>query len=127
MLPHTLTDFRFLEHKAAEVGVEVMGSDGEGESMYTGVFQLQQDFDHALGKISGGGEAAEVRRTSIVMAVDFGNGHVVRCPWCNTVYSVTKERKKKWLGQEITCPNEECGGPLRVNPFLVERRHGRVS
>jgi len=126
-LQDTLTDFRFLEHKAAEVGVEVPGGDGKGETVYTGVFHLQRDFDHALQKIPGGGGAAGARRPLIVTAVDFGDGHVVRCPWCNTVHTVTKERKSKWLGQEIACPNDECGGPLKVNPFVVGRAHGRVS
>ena len=123
----TLTDFRFLEHKAAEVGVELPGGDGEGETVYSGVFHLQQDFDHALRRMPGGGGAAGGRRPLIVTAVDFGDGHVVRCPWCNTVHRVTKERKTKWLGHEITCPNEECGGPLKVNPFMVGRAHGRGS
>jgi hypothetical protein len=123
----TLTDFHFLEHKAAEVGVEVPGGDGEGETVYSGVFHLQQDFDHALGKIPGAGGAAGGRRPLIVTAVDFGDGHVVRCPWCNTVHSVTKERKENWLGNKVTCPNEECGGPLKVNQFVVERTHGRTK
>jgi hypothetical protein len=121
----TLTDFRFLEHKAAEVGVEAPGGDGQGETVYTGVFQLQQDFDHVLQRIPGGGGAAGGRRPLIVTAVDFGKGHVVRCPWCNTTHAVSEERRRDWLGQEITCPNKECGGPLKVNPFVVDRAQGR--
>ncbi len=117
----TLTDFHFLEHKAAEVGVEVPGGDGEGETVYSGVFHLQQDFDHALRKMPGGGGAAGGRRPLIVTAVDFGDGLVVRCPWCNTSHPLTEERKRGWLGNETPCPNEECGGPLKVNPFVVER------
>jgi hypothetical protein len=124
-LHDTLTDFRFLEHKAAEVGVELPGGDGKGETVYTGVFHLQRDFDHALGKIPGGGGAAGTRRPLIVTVTDFGKGHVVRCPWCNTVHAVTEERKKEWLGQPIACPNEKCRGPLKVNSFVVERSHGR--
>ena len=73
-LHDTLTDFRFLEHKADEVGVEVSGGDGEGETVYSGVFHLQQDFDPALRKIPGGGGAAGGRRPLIVTAVDFGDG-----------------------------------------------------
>jgi hypothetical protein len=123
----TLTDFHFLEHKAAEVGVEVSGGDGEGETVYGGVFHLQQDFDHVLRKMPGGGGAAGRRRPLIVTAVDFGDGHVVRCPWCNTSHPLTKERKKEWLGKETACPNEECGGPLKVNTFVVDRAAGRGS
>jgi hypothetical protein len=123
-LHDTLTDFRFLEHKAAEVGVESPGGDGVGETVYSGVFHLQQDFDHALRNIPGGGGGSGARRPLIVTAVDFGDGHVVRCPWCNTAHTVTKERKRKWLGEETTCPNEDCGGPLKLNPFVVERPTG---
>jgi hypothetical protein len=121
-LHDTLTDFRFLEHKAAEVGVEeTTDTDGKTSKLYTGVLQLQDDFDHALEKMPGGGGAAGGRRPLIVTAVDFGGGHVVRCPWCSTAHAVTKERKREWLGQEIICPNDECSGPLKVNPFVCER------
>jgi len=124
-VPDTLTDFRFLEHKAAAVGVEVPGGDGEGEAVYGGVFQFERDFDHALRKIPGGGGRAGGRRPLIVTAVDFGKGHVIRCPWCNTMHALTHERRTEWLGRQIACPNDECGGPLKVNPFVVGRAHGR--
>jgi hypothetical protein len=123
-LQDTLTDFRFLEHKAAEVGVELPGGDGKGETVYTGVFHLQRDFDHALGKIPGGGGAAGTRRPLIVTVTDFGKGHVLRCPWCNTMHAVTEERKREWPGKQIACPNEKCRGPLKVNSFVVERAPG---
>ena len=120
----TLTDFRFLEHKAAEVGVERPARDALGETIYTGVFHLQHDYDHALQKIPGGGEAAGARRPLIVTAVETCDGHIVRCPWCNTVHSVAKEQKAEWLGQALVCPNEKCGRPLKVNSFLVKRARG---
>jgi hypothetical protein len=115
----TLTDFRFLEHKAAEVGVvEHAGADGKATKTYAGVFALQDDYELALAK-SGGGEAA-ARRALIVTAVDSGDGLKVGCPWCNT-RSVCEQ---EWRGKEIECPN--CKGPLRVNPFVVgEKRETR--
>jgi hypothetical protein len=112
----TLTDFRFLEHKAAKVGVEKPPGDDEGETVYTGVFQLQQDYEHALQKIPGGSGAAGQRRPLIVTAVDFGDGLVVRCPWCNTLVPFQDE----WLGQEEPCPEEGCGGPWKVNAFVCQ-------
>jgi hypothetical protein len=75
----------------------------------------------------GGGGRAGDRRPLIVTAVDFDDGLVVRCPWCNTAHPLSEERRREWLGQEVTCPKEECGGPLKVNPFVVERTHGLVS
>lgn len=119
----TLTDFRFLEHKAAEVGV-VKPPEEEGETVYTGVYELQQDYELALAEMPGGEGAGADRRPLIVTATDFGDGLVVRCPWCNTSHPLPddeEEREEKWLDQEIDCPNEECGGPLKVNSFVCER------
>ena len=110
----TLTDFRFLEHKAAEVGVdEHKDAEGNTTTTYTGVFQLQDDYELAVAKF-GGGEAA-ARKPLIVTGVDFGDGMVIRCPWCNT----SSPFQEKWRGKEIKCPNKKCKGPLRVNKFVV--------
>ena len=83
--------------------------------MYTGVLQLQDDFTHALEKMPGG--AAATRRPIIVSATDFGDGLVIRCPFCNEFTPFNNN----WLDQEIECPQEGCDGPLKVNPFVVER------
>jgi len=115
----TLTDFCFLEQKAAEVGVEASGGDGEGETVYTGVLQLQGDYERALRKMPGGSVEAGGRRPLIVTAVDLGEGLMVRCPWCNTEHPVTEERRPQWLGEVIACPNEGCEGKLKVNPIIA--------
>jgi hypothetical protein len=110
----TMTDFKFLEHKVAEVGVEEhQGSDGSTTATYTGVFQLQGDYELALERF-GGGSVGE-RKPLIVTGVDFGHGDgmVVRCPWCNTTHPFQQE----WRGTDIACPS--CDGPLRVNKFVV--------
>lgn len=112
----TLTDFSFLEQKAARVGiVERTGPDGEKDTLYTGVFQLQDDYDLALQEMPGGQDAKRDVHPLIVTAVNFGKGLVVRCPWCNTEHPLDRD----WLGNEIECPNSECGGPLKVNTFTV--------
>jgi hypothetical protein len=49
-LYETLTSFRFLERKAAEVGVVDQGD----ETVHTGVFQLQDDFELALMRLARG-------------------------------------------------------------------------
>jgi len=111
-----LTNFRFLERKAAEVGiVETADAEGKVSKMYTGVLQLQDDFTHALDKMPGG--RAATRRPIIVTATDFGDGLVIRCPFCNKSTPFNDE----WLGQEIQCPQQGCDGQLKVNPFVVER------
>jgi hypothetical protein len=61
----TLTDFRFLEQKAAEVGVlESQDEKGNSVKTYTGVFQLQEDYDRALTAMPGDGGAG-ITGTSI--------------------------------------------------------------
>jgi hypothetical protein len=112
-----LTDFRFLEHKAAEVGIV---EQADGTKMYTGVFQLQDDFELTLAKMGGDGAATAGRRPLIVTGVDFrdGNGLVLRCPWCNTSVAF----QEAWRGVDIPCPN--CEGPLRVNSFVVGESRG---
>ena len=115
-LYEVLTDFVFLEQKAARVGVtERIGADGEGEILYTGVFQLQDDFQRAVESMPAGKTATEDVHPLIVTAVDFGDGLVVHCPWCNARHPLVRD----WLGHEIRCPNEGCRGPLKVNPFTV--------
>ena len=113
-LEDVLTDFAFLEQKASRVGVSVRGEAGE-ETVYTGIFQLQDDFDEALQHLPGG-DRGTATRPLIVTAVDFGDGLVVRCPHCNTVHPF----REQWRGRTIACPNPECAGPLKLNPFVVE-------
>jgi len=114
-----LTDISFLEEKAQRVGrVTARDTEGKDVTTYTGVFQLQEDFDIALRAMSGGKEIG--RRRIIVTATDFGDGLIVRCPHCNVPHPF----EEKWRGQEITCPNEYCKAPLKVNGFVLERRDG---
>jgi len=111
-----LTDFSFLEQKAARVGiVERTGSNGRRETLYTGVYQLQDDFDRALRLMPDSAAVRSDVHPLIVTAVDFGSGLVVRCPWCNTTHPLIRE----WLGKELHCPNPDCQGPLKVNRFTV--------
>ena len=79
----TLTDFRFLERKAAEVGV-VTAKDAEDNETrtYTGPYLLQEDYALALERMPGGDGASSGQRQIIVTATDFGQGYVVRCPHC---------------------------------------------
>ncbi len=77
----------------------------------------RQDLDHALQRIPGGDDASGTRRPLIVTPVDFGSGHVIRCPWCNAVVAFREE----WLGRDMPCPAERCGAPWKVNPFVCQR------
>jgi len=110
-----LTDFRFLERKAAEVGRLVQGQGDEATLVYTGVFQLQDDFDLALAGMRRGDDSHDDRYRLIVTGVDLGAGLVVHCPHCNA----DSRFEDAWRGADIACPL--CGGPLRVNPFTVAR------
>jgi hypothetical protein len=110
----TLTNFRFLEQKAATGAVDSAG-DGAAKT-YTGISSLQDDFSLALERMPGG-DGDGGGRPIIVTATDLGKGagHQVRCPFCNR-YSDLREG---WLGTVQRCPQEGCGKPLKVNPFQV--------
>ncbi len=115
-----LTDFRFMERKVAEVGiVDQIDAAGKPTKLYTGVYQLRDDYDHALRVM--GGQGDDPRRRIIVTAVDLGNGLEIRCPHCNRMLPW----KEEYRGDEqFACPltDPDCGGPLKVNPFVVGER-----
>jgi len=63
----------------------------------------------------------------VVTAVDLGEGLVIRCPHCNVLHTFDRECEAcqgshnldEWLGNEKNCPNDACGGPLKINDFVV--------
>jgi hypothetical protein len=114
----TLTNFRFLEQKAATGAVETAG-EGAAKT-YTGIFAIRDDFELALAAMPGG-DGDGGGQAIIVTATDFGKGagYQVRCPFCNR-YSDLEEG---WLGTVQRCPQEGCGKPLKVNPFEVPPRN----
>jgi hypothetical protein len=115
----TLTNFEFLERKAADYGVVESVSDGETTKTYTGVFSLQEDYALALARMPGGEGGADGRRRIIVTGTDLGNGLQIRCPHCNEF----SDFDDRWRGRDdIDCPC--CGGPWKVNDFVVERAAG---
>jgi hypothetical protein len=114
----TLTDFKFLEHKAAEVGVLARTDDkGNQANTYTGVLQLQEDYERALQVMSGGeGEMAD-RAPLILTALDTSKGLMVYCPVCNKYSPILREQ----LDTVIACPQNTCKAPIKLNPFTVKR------
>jgi hypothetical protein len=116
----TLTDFKFLEHKAAQVGVlERKDEKGNLVKTYTGVLQLQDDLQRALSAMpgEGGAESTGGRPPLIVTAVDSGVGLTVYCPVCNK----TSPLDRNMLDTGITCPQQGCNTPLKINPFVIHR------
>lgn len=114
----TLTDFRFLEVKAANSGVvEAVDAEGNVTRTYTGAYLLQDDYALALERMPGGrGGGGGGKRRIIVTGTDFGDGLKLRCPHCNRATAF----EDRWRGDAIECP--QCGGPLKVNEFVVGRR-----
>ena len=118
----TLTDFHFLEVKAANSGVvEATDAEGNATRTYTGAYLLQDDYALALERMPGGaGGRRGGRLRIIVTAADLGNGLQIRCPHCNKF----SDFQEKWRGNDEDCPR--CGGPWKVNDFVVQlpARHG---
>jgi hypothetical protein len=114
----TLTDFKFLEHKAAEVGVlERKDEKGETVKTYTGVLQLQEDYEQALAAKPGGEGGLSDRPALIVTALETNQGLKVYCPVCNQHSPVRKEQ----LDSVIACPQESCQARLKLNPFTIKQ------
>ncbi len=114
----TLTDFKFLEHKAAEVGVLVRTDEkGNPANTYTGVLQLQEDYEHALRVMPGEEGGMGDRAPLILTALDTSKGLMVYCPVCNKYSPIHKEM----LDTVIRCPQETCKAPIKLNPFTVKR------
>lgn len=117
---HLLTDFSFLENKAAEVGIlERKGKNGEIQKIYTGVLQLQEDYERVLAPLPGGGGSAGLsdRPSLILTAIETSKGLMVYCPVCNQYSPVNREV----LDTVIQCPQENCGAAIKLNPFTVKR------
>ncbi len=119
----TLTDFKFLEHKAAEVGVlERKDEKGDPVNTYTGVLQLQEDYEHALAAMPGGEGGLDERAPLILTGLETSKGLMVYCPVCNKASPIQKEM----LDTVIACPKESCKAPIRLNPFTVKSEVVRV-
>lgn len=112
-----LTDFKFLEHKAEEVGIlERRTADGKIQKTSTGVLQLQEDYEHVLRIIGGSeGSAAVLKAPLIITARETDGKLTVYCPVCNTNLPINKDQ----IGREITCPNNGCDASLKINPFVI--------
>lgn len=120
---NTLTDFDFLEKKAVHVAVtESTDEEGDPIETHAGMYELRQDFALALSRMPGG-SGAPARPRIVVTAADFGDGLKLRCPHCTKVIDFRQE----WRGSERECPPEEggCGGPWRVNEFVLRRGTGQ--
>lgn len=123
----TLTDFEFIEAKVTRVGVERHGSDDDETLDYTGVRQLEDDFDLVLD--AWGAARPVARRRVVVTPTDLGQGLVLACPHCRVSHGFdgtcavcgTRHQVEEWLGREATCPAPGCGGPWRVNRSVVGR------
>ena len=119
----TLTDFRFLEEKAAQVGVvETQDEVGNPVKTYTGVFQLQEDYERALEAMpgEGGPGSSSGEHPLIITAVDRGEGLTIYCPVCNKTSPIEEDQ----LGKVISCPTKGCGRRLKINSFFTKMAQG---
>ncbi len=112
----TLTDFRFLEEKAAKVGVvESQDENGNPLMTYTGIYQLQEDFERVQDSRPGGSGTGDGLAPLILTAQQRGNELTVYCPACNQTSVIEPGQ----LDQVITCPQPNCNRKLKLNPFVT--------
>jgi hypothetical protein len=116
----TLTDFKFMEHKAEEVGI-IKHEDENGRILITsdGVHQLEQDFERAQEAAPGGGGASASQRAPLIITAHLTTaGLNIYCPVCNK----TSPIEEKMRNTVVTCPHEGCNAPLKINPFVTDMR-----
>ena len=115
----TLTDFKFLEHKAEEVGItRSVDEFGTKKVQSEGVHQLLQDYQMAQAAFYGVSvDGFDGERASLIRTAEERSGKLqVYCPVCNRKSEVTQDE----LGQVITCPKEGCNTKLKLNTFSVQ-------
>ncbi len=107
----TLTDFRFLEEKAARVGVmESRDEKGQAVKTYTGVLLLQEDYERALAAMPGSGAGSWGDRPPLLLtAIETSKGLMVYCPVCNQYSLIQREM----LDRVIQCPQENCNTGIK--------------
>lgn len=112
-----LTDFKFMEHKAEEVGItKRQGESGLDEITSEGFQDLQKDFELALDTFYGGGSLGSGGRVPLIRTAEESGGKLrVYCPVCNRKSNIPRD----WLGREITCPQEGCETKLKLNTFTI--------
>jgi hypothetical protein len=112
-----LTDFKFLEHKAEEVGItKRQGKSGLEEITSQGVQDLQKDIELALDTYYGGVSLGSGGRAPLIRTAEESGGKLrVYCPVCNRKSNIPRA----WLGQVITCPQEGCETKLKLNTFTI--------
>lgn len=119
----TLTNFEFLERKAADLGA-VTATDAQGNSVttYTGIYLIHEDFELALDEMPGDGERRGRigERPLILTAIETDGRLWARCPACLTELALQQAD----LDTVKNCDNTDCGRALKLNPHVVKR--GRV-
>lgn len=113
-----LTDFNFLEHKAAEVGIlERKGKEGDIQKTYTGVLRLQEDYEQALAAMGGSEvQSSTGSRSPLIITAQESSGDLrIYCPVCNSHSPIDRKN----LDTTIVCPKKNCNTPLKINPFVI--------
>ena len=111
-----LTDFQFLEHKAAEVGItKRVGVHGLEEVISEGVQDLQKDNQLALDAFYGGSGSEVGGSPLIITARQYPHKLTIFCPVCITTSEITEDVR----GKVIVCPSKGCVANLKLNTFTI--------
>ncbi|MBE0686158.1 MAG: DUF4062 domain-containing protein [Anaerolineaceae bacterium] len=113
-----LTDFKFLEHKAEEVGIsKAIDENGFEQINSDGVQQLQNDYRFALDTLYTDGSGVNSGKAPLIRTAEkYGEKHKVYCPVCNRTSTIHESQ----IGKTITCPHQDCQTPLKLNVFVTE-------
>ncbi len=113
-----LTDFKFLEHKAEEVGItHTKDENGFEQITSDGVQQLQNDIRLALATFYEDDAGVKVGKAPLIRTVEkYREVYKVYCPVCNRTAQIHESQ----IGKLITCPHQDCQTSLKLNSFFSE-------
>ena len=113
-----MTDFKFLEHKAEEVGItKTTDENGLVQISSDGVQQLQSDYQLVLDTIYTEGNDWNSDKAPLIRTAEkYGDELKVYCPVCNKKSKIEKDQ----LGKVISCPQADCKSALKLNTFIIE-------
>ena len=112
-----LTDFTFMEQKVEKVGITER-SDDNGRKIINsdGVHQLEQDYKFALEKLYDESSGTEAGLAPLIITARRKDGVLsIYCPACRRTLVISEDL----LNTNISCPQQGCGVPLRINPFEI--------
>lgn len=119
---NVLSDFKFLEHKAEQTGINrSMDQNGQPVIHSEGVYDLLQDFELPLSTFYTNISENYIEKPPLILTARKKDAeYSLFCPLCATHFPLDQGT----LGKTIHCENKDCQTLIKVNPFSIQIRAG---